>query len=145
MQAIATKLAAPCGMNCAICSGYLAYKNHPRFKGIVSYCRGCRPRNKQCAFLKKRCADNLKLLAGEVNFCFECNCFPCEGLKHLDARYRREFNMSMIENLMEIKENGLDGFLEKQYQKYACQRCGDLISVHSQKCFSCDEIKDWKH
>jgi len=53
--------------------------------------------------------------------------------------------MSMIENLMEIKENGLDGFLEKQYQKYACQRCGDLISVHSQKCFSCDEIKDWKH
>jgi len=33
MQAIAPQLVAPCGMNCAICSGYLAYKNHSRFKG----------------------------------------------------------------------------------------------------------------
>ncbi len=145
MQPIAPQLIAPGCMNCAICICYLAYQNHPRFKGMVSYSRGCRPRNKQCAFLKKRCADNLKLLLGEVSFCFECNCFPCEGLKRLDARYRREFNMSMVENLVEIKENGLDRFLERQCQKYSCPRCGDLISVHSQKCFNCDEIKGWKH
>jgi len=144
MQPIDAHLIAPCGMNCAICSGYLAHKNEPRFKGIMAHCRGCRPRNKQCAFIKKRCADNLKLLRGEVEFCFECNCFPCEGLKRLDARYRRDFDMSMIENLIEIRDNGLDSLLEKQYQKYACRRCGDLISVHNGKCFKCDDIKGFK-
>ncbi len=145
MPKIDPQLIAPCGMNCAICSGYLAYKNQPRFKGIMAHCRGCRPRNKLCAFVKKRCADNLKLLHGEVNFCFECDCFPCEALKRLDAKYRRDFGMSMIDNLVEIRENGLEKFLEKQHHKYACQRCGELISVHSKKCFNCDEIKSWKN
>ena len=144
MPSIAPHLIAPCGMNCAICSGYLAHKNRPRFKGMMSHCQGCRPRNKQCAFLKKRCADNLKLLHGEVDFCFECDCFPCESLRRLDSRYRHEFNMSMIDNLMEIKENGLNTFLEKQHQKYACRQCGGLLSVHSQKCFNCDKIESWK-
>ena len=27
-------LIAPCGMNCAICSGYLAYKNDVKNKGV---------------------------------------------------------------------------------------------------------------
>ena len=144
MHKIAPQLIAPCGMNCAICSGYLAYKNQPRFKGVMTHCRGCRPRNKQCAFVKKRCADNLKLLHGAVNFCFECDCFPCEALKRLDAKYRRDFDMSMIDNLVEIRENGLEKFLENQHHKYACQRCGELISVHNGKCFNCDEIRGWR-
>jgi len=144
MQNIDPQLIAPCGMNCAICSGYLAYKNQPRFKGMMAHCRGCRPRNKQCAFVKKRCADNLKLLHGEVNFCFECDCFPCEALKRLDAKYRRDFGMSMIDNLVEIRENGLEKFIEKQHQKYVCKRCGELMSVHNGKRFNCDEVKGWK-
>ena len=144
MQKIDPQLIALCGMNCAICSGYLAYKNQLRFKGVMAHCRGCRPRNKLCAFVKKRCADNLKLLHGTVNFCFECDCFPCEALKRLDAKYRRDFGMSMIDNLVEIRENGLEKFLEKQHHKYACQQCGELTSVHNGKCFNCDEVKGWK-
>jgi hypothetical protein len=77
MELINKELIAPCGMNCAICSGYLAYKNNlPKVRGKISHCKGCRPRNKQCAFLKKRCEDNLKLLRGEIDFCFECDFFP---------------------------------------------------------------------
>ncbi len=49
----------------------------------------------------------------------------------------------MIENLIEIRENGLDVFLKKQHQKYVCQRCGDLISIHNKKCFNCGDIKSW--
>ena len=67
-----SELIAPCGMNCAICRSYLLAK-----------CTGCRIRNKKCAFIKKRCEDNLKLLKGEVDYCFECQCFPCETLKNL--------------------------------------------------------------
>ncbi|MFC1995459.1 DUF3795 domain-containing protein [Chloroflexota bacterium] len=48
------ELIAPCGMNCGICSGYLASKYDIKSKGIkMPYCIGCRPRDKKCAFLKK--------------------------------------------------------------------------------------------
>jgi len=58
-----SELVSPCGMNCAVCSGYLAFKNDVKRKGIrMPYCLGCRPRNKNCAFLKKHCS---KLSNGE--------------------------------------------------------------------------------
>ena len=130
------QLIAPCGMNCGVCSGYLAFKNKiPRSKGKISHCKGCRPRNKQCAFLKKICKDNQKLLKGEVNFCFECNCFPCDGLKRLNDRYVKNYGMSMIDNLYEIKEIGIDNFIKNQYIRYKCAKCDNLISVHNKKCF----------
>jgi hypothetical protein len=144
MELIDPQLIAPCGMNCAICSSYLAYKNNiPRIRGKITYCKGCRPRNKQCSFLKKQCRDDLKLLKGKVDFCFECNFFPCDRLKHLDERYQREFGMSMVENLMEIKEKGIQVFIKSQSEKYKCSKCDGLISIHNKKCFVCDKINSW--
>jgi hypothetical protein len=101
--AIDPALIAPCGMNCALCSGYLALKNDLRSKGIrMINCTGCRTRNKDCAFLKGHCS---KLSKGELIFCFECTSFPCDRLKTIDKRYRARYRMSMIENLNLIKEN----------------------------------------
>jgi hypothetical protein len=134
------ELIAPCGMNCAICSAYLAFINNiPIVK-----CKGCRARNKQCAFLKKRCKDDLKLLTGEIAFCSECNYCPCENLRHLDGRYRNNYRMSMIDNLEYIKKYGLKKFAAQQYKKYHCKNCGGLISVHNNKCFKCDKIESWR-
>ncbi len=129
-------------MNCAICNAYLAYKNNlPKVRGKISHCKGCRPRNKQCAFLKKRCEDNLKLLKGEINFCFECDCFPCYGLERLDNSYKQKYEMSMIENLLEIKNKGIQEFIKNQYRKYKCPECDGLMSVHNKKCFPCEKIE----
>ncbi|MBU4450723.1 MAG: DUF3795 domain-containing protein [Actinobacteria bacterium] len=143
MTNLSKELIAPCGMNCGICSNYLAYKNNISGKGFPN-CIGCRARNKQCAFLKKRCIDDLKLLKGEIEFCFECNYYPCEILTVLDKRYRERFGMSMIDNLNEIKSKGINYFIENQEKKYRCKKCGNLISVHSNKCFACDKIISWK-
>ncbi len=137
------ELIAPCGMNCGICSSYLAYKNNIPRK-VISNCISCRARNKQCAFLKKKCRDDLKLLKGEIEFCFECGYFPCEILTKLDKSYRVKFGMSMIDNLNEIKDKGINYFIENQEIKYKCQKCNNLISIHSKKCFVCDEITSWK-
>jgi hypothetical protein len=41
------------------------------------------------------------------NFCFKCEKYPCDKLKHLDKRYRTKYVMSMIENLENIKKNGI--------------------------------------
>lgn len=130
-----TELIAPCGMNCGICSGYLAFKHDVKSKGIrMPYCTGCRPRDKKCAFLKKRCS---LLLEGRVQYCYQCPDFPCQGLQKIDKRYRSQFRMSMIENLECIKKNGVRQFLAAQEEKWKCPECGGLICCHNGICFNC--------
>ncbi|MBG7617240.1 MAG: DUF3795 domain-containing protein, partial [Chloroflexi bacterium] len=91
------ELIAPCGMNCAVCSSYLAKKYDVKSQGIkISYCGGCRPRDKKCAFLKKRCE---LLLKGKVEYCSSCEDYPCKNLKQIDKRYNTLYNMSMLDNL----------------------------------------------
>ncbi|MDZ7837612.1 MAG: hypothetical protein U5N58_06480 [Actinomycetota bacterium] len=70
--------------------------------------------------MKKKCVDDLKLLKGEVEYCFECDCFPCESLAKLDKKYREGYAMSQIENLIEIKSKGIDSFIVSQEEKYTC-------------------------
>ena len=137
-------LIAPCGMNCGICSGYLALKNDVKSKGVrMSYCAGCRPRGKQCAFLKKRCA---KLMNDIVQYCYECDEFPCHSLEHMDKRYQTFFRMSMIENLEYIKEHGIAELLEREEEKWQCPDCGGVICCHNGICFSCglEKLKNKK-
>ena len=78
-------LIAPCGMNCAICANYLAYQNDIKSNGVrIPYCSGCRPRDKKCAFLKKKCES---LIKNKVEFCYKCKNCPCDNLKTIDKRY----------------------------------------------------------
>lgn len=129
-------LIAPCGMNCAVCASHLALQNDVKSKGVkIPSCIGCRPRNKNCAFIKKQCS---KLSNGEVAFCFECSSFPCDRLKSLDSRYKARYRMSMIDNLVFIKEHGMQRFLEAQEKTWKCQNCGELISCHNGLCFNCE-------
>lgn len=104
------QLIAPCGMDCAVCSSYLAYSHHiPRKRGAISHCAGCRARLKMCAYLKGHCA---RLANEEVEFCFECSDYPCERLLHLDLRYRTKYGMSLLENLESVRKRGCPGLRE---------------------------------
>lgn len=138
------ELIAPCGMNCAICSGYLAMKHDVKSEGIrMPYCKGCRPRGKICAFLKKRCE---LLLNNKVRFCYECENFPCEALLRLDKRYQTYFRMSMIKNLKTIEKKGISEFLKKEEEKWKCPECSEVICCHNGICFSCslDKLREKK-
>ena len=127
-------LITPCGMNCGICKSYLAYsRGIPEKKGKVSHCPGCLARNKNC-YIKRGCR---KLRRNEIKSCSECDGMPCENVDRLDWRYRSHYGMSMVENLKEIRENGMEKFLEKQEEKYLCPECGDVVSVHDGKCYMC--------
>lgn len=138
------ELIAPCGINCAVCGAYLALRYDVKSKGIrVPYCEGCRPRNKKCAFLKKKCTQ---LMNKEVEFCYECKNFPCERLKHIDHRYRTYFHMSLRENLERIRKNGMLTFLKEQERRWQCPACSGTICCHNGICFNCglDELKTKK-
>jgi hypothetical protein len=128
------RLIGHCGINCGICTAYLAYaQNIPKQKG-VTYCTGCRVRNKKCAFIKKNCP---KKIGKKFIYCYECSRFPCQRLKQLDARYQRDYGESLIKNQEFMKEISLDAFLKAQHDKYDCKKCGGLISVHNGFCYDC--------
>jgi hypothetical protein len=130
------RLIAPCGMNCGVCISYLAMKCDLNKQGFKkSYCPGCLPRGKNCAFLKKRCD---LLGKGLVRFCFECEAFPCSRLNALDKRYRTRYHMSMIENLEFIREHGIERFLRTEEAKWRCPDCGGVICCHNGLCLNCN-------
>jgi hypothetical protein len=138
------QLIAPCGMNCAVCSAYIAQRLDLEKKGIRrTYCVGCRPRGQNCTFMSHICR---KIGEGLVEYCYECLEFPCPRLKRLDKRYQK-YNVSMIDNLNFVKEQGMDKFLAKEIEKWKCPKCGDLICCHTQACYNClpkPSKQNWK-
>lgn len=134
MSKIKKDMIAMCGMNCAPCIRHQSSsKNDPNKPA----CLGCRRQNKSCAFIKKKCKNIKKINNGELNFCYECQSFPCAALTKLDDTYIERYDFSMIANNKDIKKNGLDKFINKQEKKYSCAKCGQLICIHNHKCLHC--------
>jgi hypothetical protein len=129
------KLIAPCGMNCGICKGYLREKNkcpgcREMSKNKPEYCRKCIIMH--CEILKK---NNMK-------FCSDkCKKFPCTRLKNLDKRYKNKYHMSMLENLLNIKKNGIRKFVDNEQKRWKCPKCEGIVTCHGGICFSCDYVK----
>jgi hypothetical protein len=131
------ELISPCGINCGVCKSYLAFtRGVPKERGKVSHCEGCRPRGKNC-FIKRGCK---KLSHGQVTYCYECSEMPCKNLSRLEKRYKERYATSLIGNLKELKEKGMEHFLKSQETLFNCANCGDVVSVHDRKCYSCKKI-----
>jgi hypothetical protein len=109
---LAPELIAPCGMNCRICIAHFGYTLQGKKRKNAR--NGCRTRKSKSAFIQKQCE---KLAKNQIAFCFECADCPCKNLKKLDKRYRENYGMSMIENLIYIQTWGMDKFLESEQEK----------------------------
>ena len=106
------ELIAPCGMNCRICIAFFGYTMSGKKRKMK--CVGFSASEKSCEHLKKYCN---KLTDKKIEYCYQCDTFPCDRLQRLDQKYRERFDMSMIDNLIEIKESGMEKFLQKQEKK----------------------------
>jgi hypothetical protein len=130
---IKSKLIAPCGLNCVICRGYLLNKKNK--------CPGCWGDNvnksNSCVRCKIKNCDNLTKT--KSIFCFECAEFPCLRIKQLDKRYRTKYNMSVLENLENIKKLGVRKFVQNEKIRWTCSECGGIICVHTGYCSNCGE------
>jgi len=135
-EIIHAQIIAPCGMNCGICIGHLrekrpcggCFKINDENKPKV--CRSCRIAN--CEYL----ADT------DSGFCYDCKKYPCTRLKNLDKRYRTKYGMSMIENLGNIKNLGIEKFIESEQRRWECRECGALLCVHRISCLKCGMKRD---
>lgn len=123
-------LIAPCGMNCGICLAFLREKNK---------CPGCRGIDLNPPVTRSRCKiKNCPTFRNpRSKFCFACETFPCDRLKHLDKRYRTKYHMSMIENLEHINKLGIKKFVAGEKSRWACFECGGTVCVHKGYCFYC--------
>ena len=133
---ISEELIAPCGMNCAICSRYLSHINNLK----RSQCSGCRSINHSCDYLFAKCSGINNSKKDNAVFCFECEQYPCKEIQRMDKRYRKNYQMSIKENLDYIEKMGIKKFINDKYKQYKCSNCGGLISIHNRKCFNCDTI-----
>lgn len=131
-KAMTRSLIAPCGMNCGICLGYLREEDK---------CPTCNASDVDAPI---NCERNgikgcEKLKSIQSNLCIECDDFPCSRIHEIDERYRKNYNMSMIDNLRVIKESGMDAFLQSEQKRWTCDECGGTVCVHRGYCLACGE------
>ncbi|MFA6250816.1 MAG: DUF3795 domain-containing protein [Candidatus Shapirobacteria bacterium] len=115
-------LIAPCGMNCGTCSAYLREKNK---------CPGCRQAVKTKYVSIRKCVIRKceQFKAGTNKFCGKwCTKFPCLRLQKLDKRYREKYEMSMLENLENIRNLGIEKFGASETKRWT--RGDKVYCVH---------------
>lgn len=160
-EVIEAGMIAPCGMDCAICSGFL------RESGEKNRCPGCNGDDARkppsCAACRiKNCPElggkelggrndagaeaaggeaGAKRHGGDQVFCLTCTKYPCTRLKQLDKRYRTRYGMSMLRNLADIQELGLDEFVRRERVRWTCPECGGVICVHRSECVYCGRAR----
>lgn len=121
---------APCGINCAVCRAYLRDRDP---------CPGCRADDTGKPKTRVHCKIKTcpEITEKGLEYCYQCGEFPCTRLRKLDERYRRKYQMSVMENLEYISDLGLDQFLSYEKIKWTCRECGGTICVHDRCCISC--------
>jgi hypothetical protein len=120
---------APCGVICDICLGFQRNKNT---------CVGCNNIGNKpyhCTVCSiKSCAEKK---GSEKLLCNDCVKFPCTRIKNLDKRYTTKYGESPVQNLLKIKEIGIDVFINGENEKWKCAECGHLLCVHREVCLKC--------
>jgi hypothetical protein len=111
--------------------GYVRDKN-----GCLGWRLGDDGKAKSCLTCSIRNCETIR--SGELAFCSsDCEQFPCPRLKRLDARYREKYRMSMLENLVFIRDKGVEAFVAAEQERWACPGCGGLQCVHTPACVYC--------
>lgn len=137
------KLATVCGLYCEACTWFIASTEEPeRLKRLAaqagyseeeSMCFGCRSR-KRLAY-----CDNCRMFACAlgrgVDFCSECEEYPCDDLKNFQAA--RPHRIELWDNLDRIKAVGYKKWLKEIREHYTCPQCGTVNSTYDSKCRNC--------
>lgn len=118
---------APCGTNCNLCRA---------FQRKLHGCPGCRtdasPRPNPCQI---RLCDLLNETGSLL--CCNCKAFPCKRLRFEDARMRRRYSVSILDNLHRIRQEGIGSFLQKQDDLLRCTVCNRVPTMYSKHCPHC--------
>jgi hypothetical protein len=138
-------LVSACGLYCGACGVYIATQENDTEK-ILRYamilnqsyeetlCDGCGAErktlycSKMCTFID--CKKNKK-----VDFCYECNEFPCSAL--LDFKSKMPHRAEIIDSLNRMKEIGTEKWIIEMKDKFSCSQCNSINSAYNLSCRKC--------
>jgi len=137
------RMSAVCGLFCPGCSVYIGTREDPeRLKLIAARwnipveearCDGCRSDRRfvycqTCQMVT--CADERGL-----EFCGECDEYPCEKLKEFQAEMPHRIDL--WDDLSRIKEVGWDKWFAEKVEHHTCPECGAMNSAYDLVCRKC--------
>jgi hypothetical protein len=119
------KMTAPCGLDCFNCPMYQAGKDEKLRETIAerlgipmekAFCNGCRNHGGAIEFLamKEPCNVYSCISAKGLDFCCECNDFPCDHLHPYADRAALVPHNTKVFNLCLIKKMGLDAWAKEK-------------------------------
>jgi len=138
------RLAAVCGLFCPACTVFIGTREEPdRLKAIAErfqqpveevMCDGCRS-DKRCFYCRDKCMMSKCAHEKGVEFCGECNEYPCEDLRTFqkEAPHRIELWRSQER----IREAGYEKWYSEMLERYSCPECNTLNSAYDLKCRNC--------
>lgn len=118
------RIIAPCGIDCTICEMFeknVTDEFQERISSSIKVpkemitCKGC-ANGHQCTFLelqKKRCKTLECVENKKVQYCFECDTFPCEYLMPLADGANKFPQNIKVYNLCLMKRLGVDEWANK--------------------------------
>lgn len=89
-----------CGLNCGLC---------PMFLG--KHCGGCGNGNQSCKIAK------CSLEHGRIEYCFECEQYPCEKYQHIDEYDSFITHRNQKADLEKVKRIGVEAYNFEQQEK----------------------------
>ena len=134
---------AVCGLFCPACTVFIATtEDTERLKVLARItdlpiddirCYGCgsdkrNPYSEHCKMMK--CAATKG-----INFCFECDEYPCEDLKLFQAALPHR--IELWESLERIKEAGYKKWFAEMVDFYSCHQCNTINSAYDIVCRKC--------
>lgn len=126
-------MVAPCGLDCRLCRAYTRERRA---------CPGCRggDRWKSNASITCKIKNCETRKRDGIEFCVSCDECPCALVRHLDKRYRTNYGVSPIENLVNIGKLGISQFVISENERWICTECGEVLCVHKAQCPSCGHV-----
>jgi hypothetical protein len=114
-------MAAPCGIDCGICELYVCKDDINLYNKLIERgmpkdklpCAGCRSIEGKCPVIGDICETYTCVIEHKVEFCYECNEFPCVKLHPAVNRAEILPHNMKVYNLCTIKQSGLEKFIEK--------------------------------
>jgi predicted RNA-binding Zn-ribbon protein involved in translation (DUF1610 family) len=135
--------AAVCGLFCPACTLFIGTTEEPqRLERIAvlrnqsietARCEGCRSnvRGLYC----KTCKMYTCALGKGIDFCAECNDYPCEEIKNFQSIMPHR--LELWKSQARIKEAGWEQWYREMVEHYSCPECGTINSAYDSKCRKC--------
>jgi len=114
------KLLAPCGIDCGICELHVCkddavLQDQMISKGIPKDkipCAGCRAVKGRCPVLPSTCSTYKCVKGKQLDYCFECDEFPCIKLHPVADKANHLPHNLKIYNLCQLMNQGPEAFIE---------------------------------